>query len=77
MVMMGKGSDVTGLADLNIANQLCLLMCGGHRAVSKVRSTIDNLLDRTVRLSSGSLVKVIFFCLSGLKQLEAARRSHF
>ena len=36
MVMMGKGTSMIGLNDLNIANQLCLLMNGGHRSADMV-----------------------------------------
>ena len=36
MVMMGKGADMIGLHDLNIANRLCLLMTGGHRSADMV-----------------------------------------
>lgn len=36
MVMMGKGTDMIGLADLNIANKLYLLMAGGHRTADMV-----------------------------------------
>ncbi|XP_067942249.1 anaphase-promoting complex subunit 1-like [Watersipora subatra] len=32
MVMIGKGADMIGLHDLNIANRLNLLMTGGHRS---------------------------------------------
>lgn len=35
--MMGKGTSMIGLNDLNIANQLCLLMTGGHRSADMVR----------------------------------------
>lgn len=36
MVMLGKGADMIGLHDLNIANRLCLLMTGGHRSADMV-----------------------------------------
>lgn len=45
MVMMGKGADMIGLHDLNIANQLRLFMIGGHRSAEAVsRPTLNTAI---------------------------------